>query len=68
MPNERDTWLTTREAALRTKLSIETIRRHARAGNIPAYTAGNRLRFRAEDIDGFLAPANDLARTSHGAV
>jgi excisionase family DNA binding protein len=50
-------WLRTDEAAEYLKVSIDTMRRWARTGVIPAAKLGNRggFRFRREDLDQFLA-------------
>jgi excisionase family DNA binding protein len=49
-------WLTTSEAATYLRVHIETMRRWAREGAIPAAKLGNRggFRFRQEDLDAFL--------------
>ncbi len=49
-------WLTTEEAAEFLKVHVETLRRWARTGVIPAAKLGNRggFRFRREDLDRFL--------------
>jgi len=49
-------WLTTDEAAAYLQVHIETMRRWARTGVIPAAKLGNRggFRFRREDLDRFL--------------
>ena len=54
--DERAGWLTTEEAAHYLQVSVETMRRWGRTGEIPAAKLGNRggFRFRREDLDGFL--------------
>jgi excisionase family DNA binding protein len=49
-------WLTTDEASEYLQVSVETMRRWARTGVIPAAKLGNRggFRFRREDLDRFL--------------
>jgi excisionase family DNA binding protein len=49
-------WLTTEEAAEFLRVHVETMRRWARTGLIPAAKLGNRggFRFRREDLDRFL--------------
>ncbi len=49
-------WLRTPEAARYLGVHIETMRRWAREGTIPAAKLGNRggFRFRREDLDRFL--------------
>jgi DNA repair protein RadD len=53
---ENSGWLRTPEAARYLGVHIETIRRWAREGTIPAAKLGNRggFRFRREDLDAFL--------------
>ena len=53
---ENSEWLRTPEAARYLGVHIETIRRWAREGAIPAAKLGNRggFRFRREDLDRFL--------------
>ena len=53
---ENSEWLRTPEAAQYLGVHIETIRRWAREGAIPAAKLGNRggFRFRRNDLDGFL--------------
>jgi excisionase family DNA binding protein len=49
-------WLTTEAAAEYLQVSVDTMRRWARTGVIPAAKLGNRggFRFRREDLDRFL--------------
>jgi excisionase family DNA binding protein len=63
--SDHSEWLRTPEAARYLGVHIETIRRWARAGAIPAAKLGNRggFRFRREDLDGFLE-----RRRAEGAV
>jgi len=51
-------WLTLAEVAEATGLCERTVRRKAAAGHLPAYrvAGGRTLRFRAEDVDGLMAP------------
>ena len=53
---ERRDWLTTEEAAEYLQVHLDTLRRWARTGVIPAAKLGNRggFRFRREDLDRFL--------------
>ena len=53
---ERRDWLTTEEAAEYLQVHLDTMRRWARTGVIPAAKLGNRggFRFRREDLDAFL--------------
>jgi excisionase family DNA binding protein len=55
MSESRD-WLTTDEAAEYLQVHVNTVRRWAREGAIPAAKLGNRggFRFRREDLDRFL--------------
>ena len=55
MSEHRD-WLTTEEAADYLQVHVNTLRRWAREGVIPAAKLGNRggFRFRREDLDRFL--------------
>jgi excisionase family DNA binding protein len=48
---ERD--LTAAEAAARLGVSVQTLRRRARDGQIVARTEGSQLRFRVEDVDAY---------------
>ena len=54
--DEQRGWLTSEEAAEFLKVNVETMRRWARTGVIPAAKLGNRggFRFRREDLDAFL--------------
>ena len=54
--DKRAGWLTTEEAANYLQVSVETMRRWGRTGEIPAAKLGNRggFRFRREDLDRFL--------------
>jgi excisionase family DNA binding protein len=54
--NERRDWMTTDEAADLLQVHLDTLRRWARTGVIPAAKLGNRggFRFRREDLDRFL--------------
>jgi excisionase family DNA binding protein len=54
--NERRDWMTTEEAADFLQVHLDTLRRWARTGVIPAAKLGNRggFRFRREDLDRFL--------------
>ena len=54
--SERRDWLTTEEAAEYLQVHVNTVRRWARTGVIPAAKLGNRggFRFRREDLDRFL--------------
>jgi excisionase family DNA binding protein len=54
--NKYEGWLTTLEAAAYLQVHIETMRRWAREGVIPAAKLGNRggFRFKREDLDQFL--------------
>jgi excisionase family DNA binding protein len=58
-------WLTTEEAAEYLRIHVNTVRRWAREGAIPAAKLGNRggFRLRREDLDRFLE-----ARRSSGAA
>jgi excisionase family DNA binding protein len=53
---QHDGWIRTPEAARYLGVHVETIRRWAREGAIPAAKLGNRggFRFRREDLDRFL--------------
>lgn len=53
---QRIEWIRTPEAAEYLGVHVETVRRWAREGVIPAAKLGNRggLRFRREDLDDFL--------------
>jgi len=53
---QQDGWIRTPEAAKYLGVHIETVRRWAREGVIPAAKLGNRggFRFRREDLDRFL--------------
>ena len=55
--DRNDEWLRTPEAAAYLGVHIETMRRWARDGTIPAAKLGNRggFRFKREDLDRFLA-------------
>ena len=55
MPDNAD-WLTTEQAAAYLHVHLETVRRWARTGVIPAAKLGNRggFRFKREDLDRFL--------------
>jgi excisionase family DNA binding protein len=57
MTEQHSEWVTTAEAAAYLQVHIETMRRWARDGTIPAAKLGNRggFRFRCSDLDGFLA-------------
>ena len=54
--DEQQGWLTSEEAAEFLKVNVETMRRWARTGVIPAAKLGNRggFRFRREDLERFL--------------
>jgi excisionase family DNA binding protein len=54
--NQRREWLTTGEAAEYLQVHLDTLRRWARTGMIPAAKLGNRggFRFRREALDRFL--------------
>jgi excisionase family DNA binding protein len=54
--NEQSDWIRTPEAARYLGVHIETMRRWAREGVIPAAKLGNRggFRFKREDLDRFL--------------
>ncbi len=54
--NEHGEWVHTPEAARYLGVHIETMRRWAREGTIPAAKLGNRggFRFKREDLDRFL--------------
>jgi excisionase family DNA binding protein len=54
--DDQQVWLITEEAAEFLKVHVETLRRWARTGVIPAAKLGNRggFRFRREDLDRFL--------------
>jgi excisionase family DNA binding protein len=54
--NDRRDWVTTEEAAEYLQVHVNTVRRWAREGAIPAAKLGNRggFRFRREDLDRFL--------------
>ncbi len=54
--NDHGEWLRTPEAAAYLGVHIETMRRWAREGVIPAAKLGNRggFRFKREDLDRFL--------------
>jgi excisionase family DNA binding protein len=54
--DERRDWMTTEEAADFLQVHLDTLRRWARTGVIPAAKLGNRggFRFRREDLDRFL--------------
>jgi excisionase family DNA binding protein len=56
MDDERAAWLTATEAAANLRVHIETMRRWARDGTIPAAKLGNRggFRIRKADLDRFL--------------
>jgi excisionase family DNA binding protein len=59
-------WLRTPEAAKYLGVHIETVRRWAREGVIPAAKLGNRggFRFKREDLDRFLERLVQKGRTS----
>ena len=65
MSEHRD-WLTTEEAAEYLQVHVNTMRRWARTGVIPAAKLGNRggFRFRREDLDRFL---EERRRSAGGA-
>jgi excisionase family DNA binding protein len=54
--DERQEWMTTDEAAAYLRVHVETVRRWAREGTLPAAKLGNRggFRFRREDLDRFM--------------
>lgn len=52
--------LTVKEAAAMLKLSPETVKRKARAGELPAAKAGRQWRFRRVELDRWLARGGDL--------
>jgi excisionase family DNA binding protein len=54
--DQQSEWIRTPEAAQYLGVHIETVRRWARQGEIPAAKLGNRggFRFRREDLDKFL--------------
>jgi excisionase family DNA binding protein len=56
MATEPRDWLTTKEAAEYLRVHVNTVRRWAREGAIPAVKLGNRggFRFRREDLERFL--------------
>ena len=56
MMTEHRDWLTSEEAAEYLQVHVNTVRRWAREGAIPAAKLGNRggFRFRREDLDRFL--------------
>ena len=60
----RSEWVRTPEAARYLGVHIETMRRWAREGAIPAAKLGNRggFRFRVEDLDRFLEARRTLER------
>ena len=64
---KNDEWLRTPEAAKYLGVHIETMRRWAREGVIPAAKLGNRggFRFRRDDLDRFLDVRRDCW---HGAA
>ena len=51
--------LSTEQAAGYLQLSVETVKRKARAGDLPAAKAGRQWRFRREDLDAWLASGGD---------
>jgi PTS system nitrogen regulatory IIA component len=63
MMTERRDWLTTEEAAEYLRVHVNTVRRWAREGMIPAAKLGNRggFRFKREDLERFL----ERRRRSH---
>jgi excisionase family DNA binding protein len=60
MDGQRE-WIRTPEAAQYLGVHIETVRRWAREGTIPAAKLGNRggFRFKREDLDRFLEGRRD---------
>jgi excisionase family DNA binding protein len=55
--NERTQWLTVEQAAEELQVSIETVRRWIRAGEMPALAMGSRrggYRLKPEDVDRFI--------------
>lgn len=53
---QSDGWLTSEQAAEYLQVNVETLRRWARTGEIPAAKLGNRggFRFKKEDLDRFV--------------
>ena len=62
--SEQGEWIRTPEAAQYLGVHIETMRRWARDGVIPAAKLGNRggFRFKREDLDAFLQARRDETR------
>lgn len=59
-------WVSLQQAALRVGVSVDTLRRRIRAGNLRAYRFGERLiKIRVEDLDNLVRPiplGNQLRR------
>ena len=50
LPPERETLLTRKQLSERHKVSIETLKRRERAGELPALKMGRGVRYRLSDI------------------
>ena len=54
-PQEKPTWLTTKQAAVYLTVSEQTVRKYVHSGGLRASRVGVIIRIRREDIDKFLA-------------
>lgn len=57
--------LTTAEVAARLRVSVATVNRYAREGDLPAIALpGGQRRYRVEDVDALLSPAGPTEAAS----
>lgn len=54
-PKTRE-YLSTREAATYLRISVPTLRRKAKSGEIPSFSTGGKVLFVKEDLEKFLTP------------
>lgn len=59
MPEPSTSWLSVRSAATYLDCSVHSVRRHIRAGRIPAYRVADQqsLRLKIADLDALMVPA-----------
>ncbi|QPK79263.1 excisionase family DNA-binding protein [Corynebacterium lizhenjunii] len=54
----QDRYLSLKEAAEYSALSVRTLRRHIAEGRLVAYRAGRTIRLKPEDVDALFTPTN----------